>query len=233
MARPIFRAASGRVGRDGVRPPPALSPASRCRHGEVRSPADLRPALAELAADDGARAGRPAGGRADRWGRHRHGQTGAPGERHSGHHELHGGAGRHHQFAGHRQRGHGQSGADDDAAGGRLHLEQVHAAVPGGQRRLLALRPGLAAAFLEGLDLLALEVDRALRHFAALGAKNGRLIGIEGYAAHRLFAGRLGGERHGADAAASSDPALARAINTHAGKLVHLTRFEEVPNVLD
>ena len=38
---------------------------------------------------------------------------------------------------------------------------------------------------------------------------------------------------HGADAAASSDPALARAINTHAGKLVHLTRFEEVPNGLD
>ncbi len=38
---------------------------------------------------------------------------------------------------------------------------------------------------------------------------------------------------HGADAAASSNPALAMAINTHDGKLVHLTRFEEAHNGLD
>lgn len=37
----------------------------------------------------------------------------------------------------------------------------------------------------------------------------------------------------GADAAASADPSLAMAINTHDGRLVHLTRFEEVGNGLD
>jgi alanine dehydrogenase len=38
---------------------------------------------------------------------------------------------------------------------------------------------------------------------------------------------------HGAEAAASADASLEKAINTHDGKLVHLTRFEEVENGLD
>jgi alanine dehydrogenase len=37
----------------------------------------------------------------------------------------------------------------------------------------------------------------------------------------------------GASAAAAADPALDKAINTHAGKLVHLKRIDEVDNGLD
>jgi alanine dehydrogenase len=37
----------------------------------------------------------------------------------------------------------------------------------------------------------------------------------------------------GAASAASADPALEKAINTHEGKLVHLTLFEEAVDGLD